>query len=180
VSSGCVVGLNEEPVSHGLAGLLPPVPHDAAQEFEVGGRKRPAINGELRPVKMPAPPSREMRPTAGTRPSRNVHELVSTGSIEPPTPLVVAGTLGERAIYAEVPSEPRNAHLFFGLFEVVSFVHSLHLLAGVLVWSWLLFANLRRRYSPVSAASACDSASLYWSLVALMRVALYPIFYLSQ
>jgi cytochrome c oxidase subunit 3 len=94
-------------------------------------------------------------------------------------PLVAAGALGSHAVHESFPSEPRNAHVFFGLFCTVTAVHALHVLAGVFVWGWLLFRALARRSEPPSAVAA-DSASLYWNVVALMRVALYPLFYLVQ
>jgi heme/copper-type cytochrome/quinol oxidase subunit 3 len=94
-------------------------------------------------------------------------------------PLVTAGALGGHAVHEAFPSEPRNAHVFFGLFCTVTAVHALHVLAGLFVWGWLLFCTLARRGAAPSAVAA-DSASLYWNVVALMRVALYPLFYLVQ
>jgi heme/copper-type cytochrome/quinol oxidase subunit 3 len=92
-------------------------------------------------------------------------------------PLVAAGALGSHAVHEGFPSEPRNAHVFFGLFCTVTAIHALHVLAGLFVWGWLFLRTFAGSAAPPSAVAA-DSASLYWNVVALMRVALYPLFYL--
>ncbi len=92
-------------------------------------------------------------------------------------PLIEAGVLGQRAVYAEVPSEPRNAHLFFGLYFVTTGVHGLHVLVGTLAFAWLLWRA--RAAAPVGLhPRPVDGVALYWNLVLLMRVFLFPLFYL--
>jgi cytochrome c oxidase subunit 3 len=119
------------------------------------------------------PPARATVSTRGSRPAPHQPSAAA------PSVLTEAGVLGEHAVFAEVPSEPKNAHLFFGLFFVVTIVHAIHVVAGIGVWGWLLLRASRRSLRFPSAVST-DAASLYFSLVALMRVALCPLFYLAQ
>jgi len=127
-------------------------------------------------------------PGRAARPERGVRPALREASLAAPAPLMAAGVLGERAVYAQVPSEPKNAHIFFGLFFVVTMVHIIHVLAGVVAWGWLLvrasrfgnFPGSSRRSLPFPTPASADAVSLYFCLVTLMRVALCPLFYLSQ
>jgi cytochrome c oxidase subunit 3 len=118
-------------------------------------------------------------PGKAARPERGVRPALREASVAAPASLTAAGVLGERAIYADVPSEPKNAHIFFGLFFVVTIVHLVHVVGGVVAWGWLLLLASRRSL-PFPTPASADAASLYFSLVTLMRVALCPLFYLAQ
>jgi cytochrome c oxidase subunit 3 len=118
-------------------------------------------------------------PGKAARPARGVRPALREASVTAPASLTAAGVLGERAIYADVPSEPKNAHVFFGLFFVVTVVHLVHVVGGVIAWGWLLLLASRRSL-PFPTPASADAASLYFSLVTLMRVALCPLFYLAQ
>ena len=118
-------------------------------------------------------------PGNAARLERGVRPALREASVAAPAALLDAGVLGQRAIYADVPSEPKNAHLFFGLFFVVTLVHGVHVLAGIVAWGWLLLRATRRSL-PFPTPAATDAASLYFCLVTLMRVALCPLFYLAQ
>src|SRR5262249_3955884 len=58
-------------------------------------------------------------------------------------PLIAVGALGPRAVLSNAPSEPRNAHAFFGVYFLISGLHALHVLAGAAVWAWML-SRVRR------------------------------------
>jgi heme/copper-type cytochrome/quinol oxidase subunit 3 len=94
-------------------------------------------------------------------------------------PLLRAGALGATAVYPAFPSQPRNAHLFFGLYFVVGAVHALHVLALVLVFGWLAF-RARRGDALDAASESADRAALFFHLAVLMRVALFPLFFLVR
>ena len=75
------------------------------------------------------------------------------------------------------PSRPPNAHLFFAIYFGMTGLHGLHVLAGLVVISWLLRRTARgdfsRRYFwPV------EIGGLYWHLVDLIWIYLFPLFYL--
>jgi len=103
-------------------------------------------------------------------------------AIERPTeeqlePLIAAGILGEKAETPRVPSKPRNAHVFFSIYFFMTGLHGIHVLAGIGVWVWLL---LRARKGVFNAMyfGPIDYAALYWHLVDLIWIYLFPLLYL--
>jgi cytochrome c oxidase subunit 3 len=105
-------------------------------------------------------------PPARTRPTREQVEQ-----------LVLAGVLGPAALHAELPSHPQNAHTFFGLYFLMTGVHALHVLIGIGVWTWLLIRAWGGEFGP-SYAGPIDYAALYWHLVDLIWIYLFPLLYL--
>jgi cytochrome c oxidase subunit 3 len=92
-------------------------------------------------------------------------------------PLLQAGIIGARSELGSYPSQPKNAHLFFSLFYLLTGVHALHVLAGVGVWSWLLSRSWRgdfsaKHYGPI------DGGALYWHLLNVIWIYLFPLLYL--
>jgi cytochrome c oxidase subunit 3 len=92
-------------------------------------------------------------------------------------PLVGAGVSGPKAEYADFPSQPRNAHLFFGIYFMMTGLHGIHVLGRIAVWIWLLVRPLRgefgaRYFGPI------DYAALYGHLVDLIWIYPFPLLYL--
>ncbi|HEY1960173.1 MAG TPA: cytochrome c oxidase subunit 3 family protein [Polyangiaceae bacterium] len=72
---------------------------------------------------------------------------------------------------------PPHTHAFFSLYFVMTGLHAIHVIIGIGVWIWILRRNLRgdfsRRYfTPV------DVTALYWHLVDLVWIYLFPMLYL--
>jgi cytochrome c oxidase subunit 3 len=119
---------------------------------------------------------------ASAPPASAVH-AAGSGVIErPPSeeqiePLVAAGVLGAKAETPNVPSKPRNAHVFFSIYFFMTGLHGFHVLAGIIVWVWLL---LRARTGVFNAMyfGPIDYAALYWHLVDLIWIYLFPLLYL--
>jgi cytochrome c oxidase subunit 3 len=77
------------------------------------------------------------------------------------------------------PNRPKNVHLFFGIYFLLTGLHGLHVLAGMGVITWLLARAIkgdfgRRYYTPV------DLGGLYWHLVDLIWIFLFPLLYLIK
>ncbi len=94
-------------------------------------------------------------------------------------PLLRAGVLGKAAEYPSMPSLPRNAHVFFGLYFLMTGLHAVHVVIGVAIWLWLL---LRAAAGGVlqDQFAAIDYAALYWHLVDVIWIYLFPLLYLSH
>jgi cytochrome c oxidase subunit 3 len=92
-------------------------------------------------------------------------------------PLLKAGVLGPKAEYADFPSQPRNAHLFFGIYFMMTGLHGIHVLGGIGVWAWLLVRASRGEFGP-AYFGPIDYAALYWHLVDLIWIYLFPLLYL--
>ncbi len=73
--------------------------------------------------------------------------------------------------------ELHNVHVFFGIYFAMTGLHGLHVVIGIGLMFWLLFRARRgdfsRRYFiPV------DAVGLYWHLVDLIWIFLFPLLYL--
>lgn len=73
--------------------------------------------------------------------------------------------------------EPRNVGIFFSIYFVMTGLHAVHVIAGMGAIAWVLRRSLRgdfnRRYfGPV------DYVGLYWHLVDLIWIYLFPLLYL--
>jgi cytochrome c oxidase subunit 3 len=92
-------------------------------------------------------------------------------------PLLQAGVLGPKAETPTVPSKPRNAHVFFSIYFFMTGLHGFHVLAGIGVFVWLL---LRAKTGVFNANyfGPIDYAALYWHLVDLIWIYLFPLLYL--
>ena len=72
---------------------------------------------------------------------------------------------------------PPHAHAFFSLYFVMTGLHAIHVIVGIGIWIWILRRNLRgdfnkRYWTPV------DITALYWHLVDLVWIYLFPLLYL--
>lgn len=90
------------------------------------------------------------------------------------------GTKIEHGIYPDAPTllaRAKGEILFFGLYYVMTGLHGLHVLVGVCVLCgmWMLTAKNKinqMRFVPL------ENAGLYWHLVDIIWIFLYPLFYL--
>jgi cytochrome c oxidase subunit 3 len=92
-------------------------------------------------------------------------------------PLLKAGVLGEKAEDPKVPSKPRNAHVFFSIYFFMTGLHGFHVLAGIIVWVWLLMKAKKGVFNAMYFGPI-DYAALYWHLVDLIWIYLFPLLYL--
>lgn len=70
-------------------------------------------------------------------------------------------------------------HLFFGIYFVMTGLHGLHVIAGIAVLFWILGRSLRgdfdaEYYTPV------ENVGLYWHLVDMIWIFLFPLLYLVR
>jgi cytochrome c oxidase subunit 3 len=92
-------------------------------------------------------------------------------------PLVAAGLVGEKAEQREGISRPRNAHVFFSIYFFMTGLHGLHVLIGIGIWIWLLVKASKGVFGPFYFGPI-DYAALYWHLVDLIWIYLFPLLYL--
>lgn len=104
-------------------------------------------------------------------------QVVERPTREQLEPLLQAGILGPKAENPNVPSRPRYAHVFFSIYFFMTGLHGFHVLAGIGVFVWLL---LRARTGVFNWAyfGPIDYAALYWHLVDLIWIYLFPLLYL--
>jgi cytochrome c oxidase subunit 3 len=72
---------------------------------------------------------------------------------------------------------PPRANMFFGLYFVMTGLHGLHVLIGMSILVWVLVKNIRGQFSP-EFFTPVDLGALYWHLVDLVWIYLFPLLYL--
>lgn len=73
--------------------------------------------------------------------------------------------------------EPRNVHQFFSVYFCMTGLHGIHVVIGIGIWIWLLFRARAGDFGP-DYFGPVDYTALYWHLVDLIWIFLFPLLYL--
>jgi hypothetical protein len=85
---------------------------------------------------------------------------------------------GEKAhAHEAVMSEPNNVHIFFGIYFLMTGLHGIHVLAGMALIAWVMIRAQRGDFGP-EYFSPVDFVGLYWHIVDLVWIFLFPLLYL--
>ena len=90
------------------------------------------------------------------------------------------GTKINHGIYPNSPvllARAKGEILFFGLYYVMTGLHGLHVLVGIGVLSVMLILLMKERIHQAHF-TALENSGLYWHLVDIIWIFLYPLFYL--
>jgi cytochrome c oxidase subunit 3 len=74
---------------------------------------------------------------------------------------------------------PSRAGVFFSIYYCMTGVHAIHILAGIAVLVWLLVRALRQDFNR-NYFGPVDYVGLYWHLVDLIWIYLFPLMYLIR
>lgn len=74
---------------------------------------------------------------------------------------------------------PRYAGIFFSIYFVMTGLHGLHVLAGMTAIIWVLVRAAKGHFTP-SYFGPVDYVGLYWHLVDLVWIYLFPLLYLIR
>ena len=72
---------------------------------------------------------------------------------------------------------PKNVHIFFGIYFLMTGLHGIHVIAGMIAIVWALIRNMRGHFS-TEYSTPVDLVGLYWHLVDLVWIFLFPLLYL--
>lgn len=86
------------------------------------------------------------------------------------------GTLWAGSFTAQGFTDPR-VPVFFGLYFLMTGLHGLHVIIGMSLMVWLLVKAVRGHFSP-EYFTPVEMVGLYWHLVDLIWIFLFPLFYL--
>ncbi len=137
----------------GAGESTPPAASEEAGGLAAGG---PAAAGEADPLDVRS----NLKPAA-----------VGPGGLAPAETAVEGGA-------GHVPvEEPRNVQVFFGIYFTMTGLHALHVIAGMTAWLWVLRRALRGEFS-AAYYTPVDLTALYWHLVDLIWIYLFPLLYL--
>lgn len=74
-------------------------------------------------------------------------------------------------------SSPDQAHIFFGMYFLMTGLHGFHVLIGIGLFIWLLLRSIRGDFSS-QYFGPLELAGLYWHLVDVIWIFLFPLLYL--
>ena len=72
---------------------------------------------------------------------------------------------------------PEHTNMFFTIYFAMTGLHGIHVLFGVAVFTWLLFRAIKGQFTP-DYFGPIDYAALYWHIVDLIWIFLFPLLYL--
>jgi cytochrome c oxidase subunit 3 len=78
---------------------------------------------------------------------------------------------------AHVVERPQNAHIFFGIYFAMTGLHGIHVIAGMVVIAWLI-KRARRGDFTAEYFGPVEYVGLYWHVVDLIWIYLFPLLYL--
>ena len=90
------------------------------------------------------------------------------GLVKPPEEGAAAETHGPR---------PPNLHIFFGIYFLMTGLHGIHVIIGMIAIGWVLLRNMKGDFTP-EYSTPVDLVGLYWHLVDLIWIFLFPLLYL--
>jgi cytochrome c oxidase subunit 3 len=72
---------------------------------------------------------------------------------------------------------PEHTNMFFSIYFAMTGLHGIHVLLGIFVYIWLLIRAIKGHFTP-EYFGPVDYAALYWHLVDLIWIFLFPLLYL--
>ena len=79
----------------------------------------------------------------------------------------------------EAPVQNALAHIFFGLYYIMTGMHGLHVIIGLGLMIWM-YLRLKRLDFNSENYVALENTSLFWHLVDIVWIFLYPMLYLVK
>jgi cytochrome c oxidase subunit 3 len=73
--------------------------------------------------------------------------------------------------------EGSNPHVFFSAYFLMTGLHGIHVIAGMAVIGWIIYRTSRDHFS-AAYYTPIELTGLYWHLVDLIWIFLFPLFYL--
>ncbi len=81
------------------------------------------------------------------------------------------------AVIAEHEPEPESVRTFFSIYFCMTGLHGIHVMAGIFIYFWIIKRAVRGDFGP-KFYGPVDFTALYWHLVDLIWIYLFPLLYL--
>ncbi|MGE5187187.1 MAG: cytochrome c oxidase subunit 3 [Acidobacteriota bacterium] len=91
-------------------------------------------------------------------------------------PIHIPTTHEEHELEAMGPP-PEHTNMFLTIYFAMTGLHGIHVLVGVFVFIWLLIRSIKGQFTP-DYFGPIDYAALYWHIVDLIWIFLFPLLYL--
>jgi cytochrome c oxidase subunit III len=111
--------------------------------------------------------SGEQSVAIGTEEAKEVSGPASSDPAAPP------GT----TVPGRIDPPPANTSMFFTIYFAMTGLHGIHVVGGIVVFIWLLIRAIKGHFTP-EYFGPIDFAALYWHLVDLIWIYLFPLLYL--
>jgi cytochrome c oxidase subunit 3 len=72
---------------------------------------------------------------------------------------------------------PEHTNMFFTIYFAMTGLHGIHVIFGIGVFTWLLIRSIKGQFTP-DYFGPIDYAALYWHIVDLIWIFLFPLLYL--
>lgn len=72
---------------------------------------------------------------------------------------------------------PDQLHVFFGIYFLMTGLHGIHVVIGMIVLTWVLLRSMKGEFGP-HYYMPLELGGLYWHLVDLIWIFLFPLLYL--
>jgi cytochrome c oxidase subunit 3 len=72
---------------------------------------------------------------------------------------------------------PEHTNMFFTIYFAMTGLHGIHVIFGIAVFTWLLIRAIKGQFTP-DYFGPVDYAALYWHIVDLIWIFLFPLLYL--
>lgn len=79
--------------------------------------------------------------------------------------------------HLEDPKLPVNTHKFFAIYYAMTGLHGIHVVVGIVMIGWLILRGMKGHFNAKYFAPV-DLGGLYWHIVDLVWIFLFPLFYL--
>ena len=90
---------------------------------------------------------------------------------------VGAGNHGEVHYAQLTEAERQNVYTFFSIYFMMTGLHGVHVVVGMGLIAWIFFRSTRNEFGP-TYFTPVDLVGLYWHLVDLIWIFLFPLLYL--
>lgn len=81
--------------------------------------------------------------------------------------------------HGPVGPPPPNAGVFFSIYFTMTGLHAIHVIAGIVAITWILVRSVKGHFGPMYFGPV-DYVGLYWHLVDLVWIYLFPMLYLIE
>ncbi|MEO8554679.1 MAG: cytochrome c oxidase subunit 3 [Kofleriaceae bacterium] len=118
-----------------------------------------------------APPPTPLDPIA--RASEHHEEVLGTKAIHP----IHVPTAHEEHELESLGPPPEHTEMFLSVYFAMTGLHGIHVFVGILVFIWLLIRAVKGHFT-ADYFGPVDFAALYWHIVDLIWIFLFPLLYL--
>lgn len=103
--------------------------------------------------------------------------LATDDAIVIPEAEFIRGRAESHVLPLQDPARPHNTHMFFNIYYMMTGLHGIHVVIGMIVITWLFVKTCRNEFSS-EYFTPVDLGGLYWHVVDLIWIFLFPLFYL--